>query len=150
MIFVPLHVPTRRFRFVRRHDGPNLLRRNCAGHQVSHAHQVVGGAGEGKDPIYLQGSAMKHFAQQRDGLQLQPAKTFFDASRQRNFYRLRVFPPKGTTSGLPGSIRGLTSVVTAQLLRTRCESTLPRVAAGYRWSRQYRPTLRCRLLLQRV
>src|SRR5437016_6918340 len=54
-----------------------LLRRNCRSHQVSHAHQVVGCAREGKDPIYLQGSAMTHFTQQRDGLQ--PAKTFFDA-----------------------------------------------------------------------
>jgi hypothetical protein len=65
------------FSAFRRHHGPDLLRRNCRSHQVSHAHQVVGCAREGKDPIYLQGSAMTHFAQQRDGLQ--PAKTFFDA-----------------------------------------------------------------------
>src|SRR5215469_10757413 len=72
-----MHVRTGCFRFVRRHYGPDLLRLNCRSYQVAHAHQVVGCAREGKDPIYLQGSAMTHFAQQRDGLQ--PAKTFFDA-----------------------------------------------------------------------
>jgi hypothetical protein len=29
-----------RFSAVRRHNGPELLRRNCGGHQVSHAHQL--------------------------------------------------------------------------------------------------------------
>ena len=51
-----------RFRVVRRHYDPDSLRGNSSGHQVSHAHQVVGGAGEGKHPIHLQRSAMPHLA----------------------------------------------------------------------------------------
>ena len=67
----------KRFSAVQRHYGPDLLRRNYAAHQIPHAHQVVGRAGESEDPIDLQRSAMAHFAHQRNGLQ--PAKTFFDA-----------------------------------------------------------------------
>ncbi len=59
-----------------RHYNPDGLRRNCAAHQVPHAHQVVGRAGKGEDPINFQ-PAMPHFAQQGNGFQ--PAKTFFDA-----------------------------------------------------------------------
>src|SRR5258706_124084 len=67
----------RRFSAVQRHYGPDLLPRNCTAHQVPHAHQVVGRAGKREDPIDFQGSAMPHFAQQRNDLQ--PTKTFFDA-----------------------------------------------------------------------
>jgi hypothetical protein len=50
---------------------------NLGGHQISHGHQVVGGAREGKHPIHFQLPAMPHLAQQRD--RLQPAETFVDA-----------------------------------------------------------------------
>jgi len=62
---------------VQRHYGPDGLRRNCAARQVPHAHHVVGRAGERKDPIDFQRSAMPHFAEQRNGLQ--PAERIFDA-----------------------------------------------------------------------
>jgi len=39
------------------HVGPELRRRNCGG-QVAHAHQIVGGAGEGKNPVHFAHSAM--------------------------------------------------------------------------------------------
>jgi len=55
--------PWGRFGAILRHYGPNLLRENGSGHQVSHAHQVVGCASEGKNPIHLQRSAMPHLAQ---------------------------------------------------------------------------------------
>ena len=67
----------KRFSAVQRHYGPDLLRRNYAAHQIPHAHQVVGRAGEREDPIDFQRSAMPHFAHQRNSFQ--PAKTFFDA-----------------------------------------------------------------------
>jgi hypothetical protein len=67
----------KRFGAVQRHDGPDLLRWNYAVHQIPHAHQVVGRAGEGEDPIDFQRSAMQNFEQQRNSFQ--PAKTFFDA-----------------------------------------------------------------------
>src|ERR1700723_658409 len=70
-------VERKRFSAVQRHYGPDLLRWNYAAHQVPHAYQVVGRAGEREDPIDFQRSAMPNFAQQRNGLQ--PAKTFFDA-----------------------------------------------------------------------
>src|SRR5437764_4662919 len=41
--------------------------------EVSHAHQVVGCAGEAEDPVHFAHSAMPHFAQQGD--RLQPAET---------------------------------------------------------------------------
>ena len=62
-IFRVVGAPRVRFSAVRRHYGPDLLRGNSSGHQVSHAHQVVGRAGEGKHPIHLQRSAMPHLAQ---------------------------------------------------------------------------------------
>jgi hypothetical protein len=43
-----------RFRAVRGHYDPDSLRGNSSGHQVSHAHEIVGGAREGKHPIHLQ------------------------------------------------------------------------------------------------
>src|SRR5712692_6232466 len=57
------------------HGGPDLRHRNCGG-QVSHAHQIVGGAGEGKDPVHFAHSAMPNLAHERN--RLQPAKAFFD------------------------------------------------------------------------
>ena len=56
--------------------GPDLHRRNCGG-QVSHAHQVVGGAGHGKNPIHSTDSAMPHLPHQRN--RLQPAEALFDS-----------------------------------------------------------------------
>src|SRR6266849_3924568 len=55
---------------------PDLHGRNCR-RQISHAHQVVGRAGEGKDPVHFANSAMPYFSQERD--RLQPAETFFDS-----------------------------------------------------------------------
>ena len=66
-----------RFRALRRHYGMDLLRPNGSGHQISHAHQIVGGACKRENPIHFQRAAMPHFAQQGDGLQ--PAEAFFDA-----------------------------------------------------------------------
>jgi len=57
----------------RTHFGPDLHRRNCA-RQIPHAHQVVGGTGEGKDPVYCAHSTMPQLPQQRD--RLQPAEAF--------------------------------------------------------------------------
>jgi hypothetical protein len=42
------------------HFGPGLRRWNCRG-QISHAHQIVGCASEGKDPIHFADPAMAHF-----------------------------------------------------------------------------------------
>jgi len=58
------------------HVDPDLHGRNC-GRQVSHAHRVVGRAGEGKDPVHFANSAMPYFPQQRNRLQL--AEAFFDS-----------------------------------------------------------------------
>src|SRR5215469_10416125 len=55
--------------------GPDLHRLN--GGQISHAHQVVGGAGESEDPVHFANSAMPNFSQERN--RLQPAEAFFDA-----------------------------------------------------------------------
>src|SRR5438094_7497453 len=55
--------------------GPDLRHRNCDG-QVSHAHQIVGGAGEGKYPVHFVHPAMPNLSHQRD--RLQPAEAFFD------------------------------------------------------------------------
>ena len=54
--------PRVRFGVVHRHYDPDSLRGNSSGHEISHAHQVVGGAGEGKHPIHLQRSAMPQLA----------------------------------------------------------------------------------------
>src|SRR6266849_556412 len=57
------------------HFSPNLCRRNC-GSQIPHAHQVIGRAGEGEDPVHLAHSTMAHFPQECD--RLQPTEAFFD------------------------------------------------------------------------
>src|SRR2546429_757931 len=59
----------------RTHVDLDLQRWDCR--KVSHAHQVVGCAGEGEDPVHFAHSAMPHFAQQGD--RLQPTETLFDA-----------------------------------------------------------------------
>src|SRR6266566_7870788 len=59
----------------RTHVHLDLQRWDCR--KVSHAHQVVGCAGEGEDPVHFAHSAMPHFAQQGD--RLQPTETLFDA-----------------------------------------------------------------------
>src|SRR5437588_477688 len=56
--------------------GPDSRRRNC-GAQVSHAHQVVGGAGHGKNPIYSTDPAMPYLPHQRN--RLQPAEALLDS-----------------------------------------------------------------------
>jgi len=76
-IFLLSDARDRRFRTLRRHYGPDLLRQNGSSHQVSHAHQIVGCASERENPIHFQCAAVPQFAQQRDGLQ--PAEAFFDA-----------------------------------------------------------------------
>ena len=55
----------------RTHVDLDLQRWDCR--EVSHAHQVVGCAGEAEDPVHFAHSAMPHFAQQGD--RLQPAET---------------------------------------------------------------------------
>src|SRR4030081_540478 len=57
------------------HVDSDLQRRNC-GRQVSHAHQIVGRASEGKDPVHFADPTMTHFPHQRN--RLQPTKAFFD------------------------------------------------------------------------
>ncbi len=57
------------------HVGPDLRHRNCGG-QVSHAHQIVGGAGQGKYPVHFAHPAMSNLAHERD--RLQPAEAFFN------------------------------------------------------------------------
>ena len=78
IVFVPIPRLPCAFRWQRRDTtGPDLPRWNRGGQQVSHAHQIVGGASEGKHPVNFQSSAMPHLAPQRNCLQ--PAETFFDA-----------------------------------------------------------------------
>src|SRR5579884_1426406 len=48
---------------------------NC-GRQISHAHQIVGRASEGKDPVHFAHPAMPNLPHQRNGFQ--PAEAFFD------------------------------------------------------------------------
>ena len=55
--------------------GPDLPHRNCDG-QVSHAHQIAGGAGEGKYPVHFAYPAMLNLPHQR--YRLQPAEAFFN------------------------------------------------------------------------
>jgi hypothetical protein len=50
------------FKAMHRHYDPDSLRGNSSGHQVSHAHEIVGRTGEGKYPIHLQRPAMPHLA----------------------------------------------------------------------------------------
>src|SRR5215471_12092456 len=60
---------------VKTHIGLHLCRWNC-GSQVSHAHQIVGSAGKGKDPVHFVDPTMSNLAQERN--RLQPAKAFFN------------------------------------------------------------------------
>ena len=57
------------------HVGRDLCQRNCRG-QVSHAHQIVGGTGQGEDPVHLAHPAMANLPHER--YRLQPAEAFFD------------------------------------------------------------------------
>jgi hypothetical protein len=57
------------------HVGLDLRHRNCDS-QVSHSHQIVGGTGQGKDPMHFAHAAMPNLSHQRD--RLQPAEAFFD------------------------------------------------------------------------
>src|SRR5438445_8119119 len=59
----------------RTHVDLDLQRWDCR--EVSHAHQVVGCAGEAEDPVHFAHSARPQFAQPGD--RLQPAETLFDA-----------------------------------------------------------------------
>jgi hypothetical protein len=52
------------------HVGPDLPHRN--GGQISHAHRVVGGAGESEDPVHFANSAMPNLSHECD--RLQPAE----------------------------------------------------------------------------
>ena len=54
---------------------PNLSSKNSSA-QISHAHQIVGGTGEGKEPVHSTDSTMTQLPQERN--RLQPPKTFFD------------------------------------------------------------------------
>jgi hypothetical protein len=75
LIFCVLAVPESSSRLCRTHCGLDLHRRN-GGVQVAHAHQVVGRAGEGKDPIHSAHATMAKLAHQ--GNRLQPAEALFD------------------------------------------------------------------------
>src|SRR5713226_3284137 len=57
------------------HFGCDLHRRNYGG-KISHAHQIVSRASEGKDPVDFANPTMAHLPHQRN--RLQPAKAFFD------------------------------------------------------------------------
>src|ERR1700747_3812072 len=58
------------------HFGLHLHRRNC-GREVSHAHQMVGRAGEGEDTVHTANSTMPQLTHQCNCLQ--PAEAFFDS-----------------------------------------------------------------------
>src|SRR5207248_8447749 len=62
-------------KLVQTHLRRDLHRRTCDG-QVSHAHQIVGCAGESEDPMHLADSAMPNLPHQRN--RLQPAEALFD------------------------------------------------------------------------
>jgi len=63
-----------RFLAWRTHVGPGYTSATAAS-QISHAHQIVGRAGEGENPRHFAHSAVPHFAQ--PATVLQPAETFF-------------------------------------------------------------------------
>src|SRR5690349_5003628 len=69
-------VPESNSRLCRTHFGLDLDRRNCRD-QITHAHQIVGRAGESKNPIHAADATMPNFAHQRD--RLQPAEALFDS-----------------------------------------------------------------------
>src|SRR5437870_12873004 len=70
----------------RTHVDLDLQRWDCR--EVSHAHQVVGCAGEAEDPVHFAHSAMPHFAQQGD--RLQPAEKIGRASCRERVERSEV------------------------------------------------------------
>jgi hypothetical protein len=57
------------------HFRPNLPSENCSA-QISHAHQIVGGTSEGKDPVHFANSTMTQLPQERN--RFQPPEAFFD------------------------------------------------------------------------
>jgi hypothetical protein len=57
------------------HVDPDLRHRGYGG-QFSHAHQIVGGAGEGEYPVHFVHPAMSNLSHER--YRLQPAEAFFD------------------------------------------------------------------------
>jgi hypothetical protein len=76
LIFGVLSVPEFHSRLFRAHLDADLHRGNYGG-QVAPAHQIVGSAGEGEDPIHFAHAMMANFPHQRD--RLQPAEALFDA-----------------------------------------------------------------------
>ncbi len=62
LFFALPSAPCGGFNAIQRHYGPDLLRRNPGGHQVSHAHQVVGRTSKGKHPVHFQRPAMPNLA----------------------------------------------------------------------------------------
>src|SRR5712692_6543402 len=58
------------------HFSPDLGGLNRGWAQVPHAHQVIGGRGQGEHPVHLENPTMPHFPQQRD--RFQPAEALFD------------------------------------------------------------------------
>ncbi len=82
-----LEVPEPDSRLLQTHVDGDLRRRNWGG-QIAHAHQIVGGAGESENPIYLAHATMANFPHQRN--RLQPAGAFVDS-----------FPLSGGIDGRP-------------------------------------------------
>jgi hypothetical protein len=76
LIFDVSSIPASHSRLSQPHIGTDLHRRNGGG-QVTHTHQIVGCAGEGKNPVHLAYSTMPNLAHQRN--RLQPAEALFDA-----------------------------------------------------------------------
>ena len=119
--------------------GPDLHRRNCGG-QVSHAHQVVGGAGHGKNPIHSTDSAMPHLPHQRN--RLQPAETLLDS--------LSLSLAEGVTCVPRGAAINRAAAAPFEVLRyMRRHPQIP--ALGYKSLRVslIRPQSSCRAQLRR-
>src|ERR1700720_2168543 len=95
--------------------GPDLHRRHCGG-QVSHAHQVVGGAGHGKNPIHSTDAAMPHLPHQRN--RLQPAEALLDS--------LSLFLAEGVTCVPRGAAINRASAAPRRPPPSRWPGTLPR------------------------
>ena len=76
LIFGVLSIPESHSRLFQTHVGTDLHRRNRSG-QVTHTHQIVGRAGEGKNPVHLAHSAMPNLAHQRN--RFQPSEALFNA-----------------------------------------------------------------------
>jgi len=82
--------PGGRFSTMQRHFGPDLLRSNCSGHKISHAHQVVGGARKAEHSIDLQCSPQEPLAAHR-AQHLQKLRT--QQLLRRNRDKLAIIPP---------------------------------------------------------